>query len=80
MKRVKVGKGFWQSGYGRKSNNQALIYLINNKYYAKSKRNADTAYDGDLLDKGYVCVNADSIGEVHYSQCHLSDHETVKSL
>lgn len=75
LQRTKAGKGFYQSGYGRGFAKETIIYIINNKYYAKSSYNAKTAYDGDLLNEGYVCVNKDTDG-VFY-QCSLSEHKTI---
>jgi hypothetical protein len=76
MERVKIGKGFFQIGYGKGFNKTSVIYLINNKLYAKSKKNADVAYDGDLLKEGYVCVNE---FDGKYFQTHLDNHKTYNN-
>jgi hypothetical protein len=35
MEKVKIGKGYFQSGYGRGFNKYATIWLINGKAYAR---------------------------------------------
>lgn len=72
-KKIKVGIGFWQSGYGKGLNKTASIYLIDSKLYAKCMRTAKCAFDGDKLNEGFVCVN--KINENTYCQCSISEHQ-----
>jgi hypothetical protein len=59
MNKTKIGKGYFQAGYGRGLKKTATIYLINGKLYAKDLKNWKTDFDqldGDLI--GYVRVNS----------------------
>lgn len=72
MKAIAIG--FFQKGYGKGFNKTARIYEINGKFYARSKKNAQTAGDGDRLNENLVCVN--KIGD-NFFQVWLSEHKTT---
>ena len=58
MKRIKIGQGYFQSGYGKGFKKTPTVWLINGKAYAKDKAGADcssTPLTGEL--EGYVTVN-----------------------
>lgn len=58
MERIKIGKGYFQSGYGRGFKKGPTIWLIDGKAYAKDSKGASSMYtplEGEL--KGYVTVN-----------------------
>lgn len=51
---TKIGKGYWQSGYGRGFKKNPIVRLINGKAYVKDA--TQTPFQTDL--EGYVMVNA----------------------
>ena len=53
LTKVKVGQGYWQSGYGRGFKKNPIVWLINGKCYVKDS-NA-TPFETDL--EGYIMVN-----------------------
>lgn len=55
MDRKKLSVGYETSGYGKRTNKTATVYLINGKAYAKDKRGSELHYQTDL--PGYVMVN-----------------------
>jgi len=58
IKRIKIGQGYFQSGYGKSLNKQANVYLINGKLYAKDKKGCELNYSPLKDDlEGYVRVN-----------------------
>ena len=81
MKRIKIAQGYNQSGYGRGFKRSPIVYLINNKLYAKDKAGSESSYSplqGDL--EGYVMVNKlDKLtenGSDYYFQVSLeSEHK-----
>jgi hypothetical protein len=73
MKSVSIG--FYQRGYGKGFDKNARIYEIENKFYAKSKRAASVAGDGDRLNDNLVCVNKEGDD---FFQVWLSDHSQKK--
>ncbi len=52
----KIGKGYYQSGYGRGFKKKPIIRLINGKAYAKDSK----AFPFQTDMQGYVMVNASS--------------------
>ena len=70
MKAIAIG--FYQSGYGKGFDKTARIYNIEGKFYAKSKRAAKVAGDGDKLDENLVCVNK---AEDTFFQVWLLEHK-----
>lgn len=59
MERIKINTGYYQSGYRKGLNRNAIVYLIGGKLYAKDLKGWKTSFNplqGDL--KGYVRVNA----------------------
>ena len=72
MKKVKIGKGYLQTGYGRGFKKNSIIWLINGKAYAKDSKNSP--YQTDI--KGYVMVNFIQ-GNFQYPFCQvglISEH------
>jgi len=79
MKREKIGKGYFQAGYGRGFKSSPVIWLINGKAYAKDSANADGLYplSGELC--GYVRVNIESFyGNFHEVTGPHNHHEYVE--
>ncbi len=79
LARKKIDEGYFQTGYGRGFKKKPIIYLINNKLYAKDRKGWSVCYDkleGDL--EGYVQVNvikkASQQGGETFYQCYDSDH------
>ena len=58
LETTKIGKGFYQSGYGRGFKKTAIIRLINGKAY--SKCSTVIPFQTDL--EGYIMVNAFKTG------------------
>ena len=54
MKQVKIGQGYYQSGYGRGFKKNPIVRLINGKAYVKDA--TQTPFQTDL--EGYVMVNS----------------------
>lgn len=77
MKKIKIGKGYWQRGYGRGFKKNPVIWNINGKAYAKDS--ANTSYQTDL--EGYVMVNTFTFGtSVCFSEVGLiSQHKTLNT-
>ena len=59
MKQVKIGQGYYQSGYGRGFKKNPIVKLINNKAYVKDA--TQTPFQTDM--EGYVMVNALKTGD-----------------
>ena len=59
MKQVKIGQGYYQSGYGRGFKKNPIVRLINGKAYVKDS--TQTPFQTDM--EGYVMVNAFKTGE-----------------
>jgi hypothetical protein len=59
MKTIKIGQGYWQSGYGKGFKKNPIIRLINGKAYVKDSRAIPFETDLD----GYVMVNAFKTGD-----------------
>jgi len=53
MKKTKIGKGYYQNGYGRGFKPNVCVWEINGKAYVKDSVNKP--YETDLV--GYVMVN-----------------------
>jgi|694.fasta_scaffold59901_10 hypothetical protein len=70
MKAIAVG--FYQMGYGKGFDKTSRIYNIEGKFYAKSKKSASVAGDGDRLNENLVCVNK---FENTFIQVWLSEHK-----
>ena len=62
MKKTKIGKGYYQSGYGRGYKANVCVWEINGKAYIKDA--TQTPYQTDLI--GHVMVNAFKLGEKTY--------------
>ena len=56
---TKIGKGYYQSGYGRGFKKNPIVRLINGKAYVKDA--TQTPFQTDL--EGYVMVNALKTGD-----------------
>lgn len=81
MKKVKIGKGYYQSGYGRGWKSAPVVWRINNYLYAKDAKNWDTDHqplEGEL--KGYVRVNTLPPYEGKFYQCGPREHIPYESL
>jgi len=81
LRRIKIGKGYFQSGYGRGFKKSPIIYLINGKAYAKDKGGADSELT-PLKDElcGYVAVNIETIyGNFHQVSALSSEHKEYKA-
>jgi len=58
MTKIKIGKGYFQKGYGKGFNKTATIYLIGDKLYARNIKGWRCDFEklnGEL--EGYVRVN-----------------------
>jgi hypothetical protein len=65
---LKIGKGFYQSGYGKGFKKEPIIRLINGKAYAKCS--TVTPFETDM--KGYIMVNAFLTGnQVSFGECGI---------
>jgi len=71
MKTIAIG--FYQLGYGKGFDKAARIYNIEGKFYAKSKKAALVAGDGDKLNENLVCVNK---MDNTFIQVWQSEHKT----
>ena len=76
MKKVKIGKGYNQSGYGRGFKKSPVVWLINGKAYVKDANACP--YETDL--EGFVMVNGFKVdGEWQFDACSLiSKHQIFK--
>lgn len=72
----KIGKGFYQSGYGKGFKKEPIIRLINGKAYTKCS--TVIPFETDL--QGYIMVNAIKVGnQISFCQCGLTiQHEEYK--
>ena len=59
MKNTKIGKGYYQKGYGKGFKKNPIIRIINGKAYAKDA--SALPFQTDI--EGYVMVNAFKTGE-----------------
>lgn len=77
MERVKVGNGYWQSGYGKGLKKKPTVYLINGRLYAKDKASWHVDYNqlyGEL--EGYVRINKMVLrNETLFYQVSASEHK-----
>lgn len=75
---TKIGKGFYQSGYGKGFKKEPIIRLINGKAYAKCS--TVTPFETDL--EGYIMVNAFVSGnDICFGECGLIfQHQEYKKL
>lgn len=75
----KIGKGYYQSAYGRGFKKNPIIRLINGKAYAK-----DSTGGGFQTDmEGYVMVNASSsisIPTYFYQVGLIREHENFTNI
>jgi hypothetical protein len=73
MKIIKIGKGYYQSGYVKGFKKNPIIRLINGKAYAKDS----TAFPFQTDLDGYVMVNTLKVGEHTFfaEQGLISKHE-----
>lgn len=73
MEKKKIGKGYWQSGYGRGFKKTPSVWLINGKAYAKDAQ--ATPFQTDL--EGYVMLNAINFGTgISFAEVGIiSEHE-----
>jgi hypothetical protein len=75
---IKIGKGFYQNGYGRGFKKEPIIRLINGKAYAKCS--TATPFQTDL--EGYIMVNAFVTGSgISFVECGIiSQHQEYRKL
>lgn len=59
IERIKIGRGYYQNGYGKGFKKAPIVYLINGKAYAKDKNHPGFQTDLD----GYAMVNQHSYFE-----------------
>lgn len=72
MKRIKIGQGYYQAGYGKGFKKAAAVYLIEGKAYARDTKGL--AFQTDL--SGYVMLNFS--GNYYYEVGLISKHEQHK--
>lgn len=72
MKKTKIGKGYYQSGYGRGFKKLPTVWEINGKAYVKDA--TQSPYQTDL--PGYVMVN--KIENTFAAIGIISDHQLLK--
>ena len=77
MKKIeKIGKGYYQSGYGRGFKKNPIIRLINGKAYAK-----DSTGGGFQTDiEGHVMVNQDKTYKSFYQVGLIWEHENFTNI
>jgi hypothetical protein len=73
MEKKKIGKGYWQAGYGRGFKKTPAVWLINGKAYAKDAQ--ATPFQTDL--EGYVMLNAINYGTgISFAEVgRISEHQ-----
>lgn len=69
---VKIGRGYWQSGYGRGFKKKPIVRLINGKAYVKDAQALPFQTDMD----GYAMVNSFIFDDREYFACVglISEH------
>ena len=71
-KKVKIGRGYYQSGYGRGYKHNVIVWLIEGKAYVKDSN----AYPFETDLPGYVMVNQMKVndGNKFYSVGLIIEH------
>ena len=80
MEKIKIGIGSWQSGYGCGFKKLPIIWLINEKLYAKDLKNWKRTYKPlEGVFAGYVRINAMLSNERElYYEASEKEHEIYK--
>jgi len=73
MKKEKIGRGYWQCGYGRGYDKTPIVWKINGKAYIKSAKSSP--FETDL--QGYTMVNKKA--DVFFGVGLISEHEKLPS-
>lgn len=73
MAHKKIGKGYYQSGYGRGFKKSPVVWLVNGKAYVKDSKSLP--FETDI--KGLTMVNQMKIGEdtTFYAVGLTKDHK-----
>ena len=69
--KIKIGKGYWQSGYGRGFKKSPIVWNINGKAYVKDSNSEP--YQTDL--PGFIMVNKSTEG--YFAVGLISEHKQL---